>query len=94
MKLAEVSRNGRVVALHQSAALGYSVFYHDDMIWGSTCFIQTRQEAERAFLRTVGYPEWRKAADDALKASRDEWLASHATLASVGAKERRRYRQS
>ena len=92
MKLAEVSRNGRVVTIHQSAALGYSVFCHDDMITGGTYFIQTRQEAERAFLWTVGYPEWRKAADAALKASRDEWLASHVTLASVGAKEYRRQR--
>ena len=92
MKLAEAKNSGRVVTLSQTDNLGFFVCFHDGVIRGIEYFIPNRQEAEKAFLWNVGYPEWRKAADAAFKASRDEWLASHATLASVGAKEYRRQR--
>ena len=86
MKLAEVESNGRHVTLSRTKNSGYIVHFHDSSVAGSSYFIPDRQAAERTFLWDVGYPEWQKAADDAFKASRDAWLATHTTLASVGAK--------
>ena len=85
MKIAGVTSGNRTTEMRYTKGLGYSVYSHEGTTVHSAIFIPTRQEANQDFLWQVGYPEWRAAGEEAYKAARDKWLASHPTLASVGA---------
>ena len=85
MKIAVVTSGNRTTEMRYNKGLGYSVYSNEDATVHGTMFIPTRQEANQAFLWQVGYPEWRRAGEEAYKAARDKWVASHSTIASVGA---------
>ena len=86
MQLAEFVDGHREVRLYYTEGLGYATYHTDGEMAGRTWFIPTREQAERDFLHSVGYPEWRAAGQAAYEAAREKWLSEHRDLASVGAK--------